>query len=478
MPPSTSLNRPDRMLDIERQLQDAEEKENRFLAIKLLNRLVADHPDKPEYRFRLALKHLQTGDPILAEELLRGCIEDGFDDPMLQINLGHALKAQVRTEEAAEAYRQIALGFDDKTAAAGWWSLADLKNYRFDEQEVVLLQGRTQITEAAPGYRSLMLFALAAAYEQQKRYEDAFMAMSEANLIMSEYRPFRGEQYFELVQSLISKVTEPAPRAAPAEATPVFVVGMPRSGTTLVEQILACHSQVEATDELPFMERFGLGLEETGGYAWALARIGPEQQANFAARYLESVQPRRREGLPYFIDKNPANFLHIGMIRAIFPNAKIINVVRDTLDNAMSMFKQYFHRGNDFSYSLQAIVFYWQGYITLMRHWDALYPGGVLHVSYESLVHEPDTKIAQLLDHCGLQHEDACFRFWESDRPVLTPSASQVRQPMTPKSIGSGQRYEPFIQPHIPALAEITRKAREVFGLNSGGDTQGSSHSS
>jgi len=466
------------MLDIERQLKEAEEKENRFLAIDLLTQYIAEHPDQPEYRYQLAVKHFQTGDPVRAEELLRGCIEDGFEDPRLQLNLGHTLKAQVRTDEAAEAYRKIAMGFDDKIASAGWWSLADLKNYRFTEQELVLLQGRTQITESAPGYRGLMLFALAAAYEQQGRYEDAFMAMSEANLIMSEYRPFRAEQYFELVQSMLREVTEPSPPGQASDATPVFVVGMPRSGTTLVEQILACHSKVEPTDEMPFMERFGLGLEEAGGYAKALARLTPEQQVNFAARYLEQMKPRRREGRPYFIDKNPSNFLHVGMIRAIFPNAKIINVVRDTLDNAMSMFKQYFHRGNDFSYSLQAIVFYWQGYITLMRHWDALYPGGVLHVSYESLVHDPDTKIAQLLDHCGLQHEDACFRFWESDRPVLTPSASQVRQPMTPKSIGSGQRYEPFIQPHIPALAEITRKAREVFGLNSGGDAQGSSHSS
>ena len=329
----------------------------------------------------------------------------------------------------------------------------------------MLLQGRAQITEAAPGYRALMLFALAVAYEQQGRLEDAFIAVSEANLVLAEHRPFRAEQFFKLVQSLVTEVTEPAAPVAYDGPTPIFVVGMPRSGTTLVEQILACHSDVEATDELPFLERFALGLEETGSYARALARFTPEQQENFAARYLERVAPYRRQGLGHFIDKNPANFLHIGLVKAIFPQAKIINVVRDTLDNAMGVFKQYFNRGNDFSYSMQSIIYYWQGYVTLMKHWEELYPGDVLHVSYEAMTRDADGSIGKILDYCGLPREEACFRFWESDRPVLTPSAAQVRNPITDAAVGSGLKYEQFIAPNIPALAEITRKAREVFGF-------------
>ena len=453
------------MNELEQKLRDAEAAEAHFTAIEALEALAAEFPDKPEFRYRLALKCLKVGDAARAEGLLRQCLEEGLEEPLLQVNLGHALKALGRTGEAAEMYRETARGFDDVSAAIASWSLADLKDYRFTEQEAVLLQGRTQITEAAPGYRALMLFALAIAREQQNRTEQAFTAMSEANLILAELRPFRAEQYYQLVQSLVREVREPAPPIGYDGPTPVFVVGMPRSGTTLVEQILASHSDVEATDELPFLERFGLGLEEAGGYAKALARFTPEQQRNFAARYLEQVAPYRARGLGHFIDKNPSNFLHVGLIKAIFPNAKIINVVRDTLDNAMSVFKQYFNRGNDFSYSLQGIIYYWQGYITLMRHWEQLYPGEILHLGYESLVREPEAKIRELLDYCKLPEEAACFRFWESDRPVLTPSASQVRNPISAASIGSGLKYQPFIKPRIPALAEITRKVREVLPL-------------
>ncbi len=453
------------MTELQEQLKQAEDAEAHFEAVKILEQLVAAYPDKPEFRYRLALKHTKTGDPGKAEKLLLECAEAGLQEPMLDINLGHALKALGRSAEAAEAYKRVIAGFDDIRASIAYWSLANLKNYRFEEQEVVLLQGRTQITVANPGYRGLMLFALGAAREQQGRYEEAFMAMSEANLILADHRPFKAEQYFKFVQSLVSEVKTPAPPVDYQGPIPIFIVGMPRSGTTLVEQILASHSDVESTDELPYLTRLGLGLEEAGGYAWALERITPEQQANFAASYLESVESYRNKKTQYFIDKNPSNFLQIGLIKAIFPQAKVINVVRDTLDNTMSMYKQYFHRGNEFSFSIQGIIYYWQGYLTLMRHWEQLYPGEILHLSYESITRDPDQKIAEVLDYCNLPQEEGCFRFYESDRPVLTPSATQVRNPITGKSVGSGLHYQPFIKPHIPALAEITRKAKEILKI-------------
>lgn len=453
------------MTELQQQLKQAEAAEAHFEAVKILEQIAADFPHKPEFRYQLALKLIKTGDPGKAEELLLQCAKEGLDEPMLDVNLGHALKALGRSREAAKAYKRVIAGFDDVSASIAYWSLADLKDYRFGSQETVLLQGRTQITEANPGYRALMLFALGAAREQLGRYEDAFMALSEANLILAEHRPFRAEHFFTLVQSLVSEVKTPAPPVDYQGPTPIFIIGLPRSGTTLVEQVLASHSAVESTDELPYLERLGLGLEEAGGYGRALERFTPEQQSNFAARYLEGVAPYRREQQAFFIDKNPSNFLHIGLIKAIFPQAKIINVVRDTLDNAMSVYKQYFSRGNEFSYSIQGIIYYWQGYLTLMRHWEQLYPGEILHLSYESITREPEQKIAEILDYCDLSHEEACFRFYESDRPVLTPSAAQVRQPVTDKSVGSGLHYQPFIEPHIPALAEITRKAREILKI-------------
>jgi hypothetical protein len=242
-------------------------------------------------------------------------------------------------------------------------------------------------------------------------------------------------------------------------------MGMPRSGTTLVEQILASHSSVEATNELPFLTRMGLEMEMDGGYASALAEFDITRQESCAKDYLAKTKPYRKLDREFFIDKTPDNFLHIGLIRILFPNAKIINVIRDPLDNAIGMYKMYFPHGAEYSFSMEGIIYHWQGYLTLMHHWEQLYPGEVLHLSYEDLVHDPEKKITDVLEYCGLPVEDACFRFYESDRPVLTPSAGQVRNPISAKSVGSGRNYEKYIKTSIPALAEIKRKSREVFGI-------------
>jgi len=453
------------MQDFEENISPPEIAEKHVSAIKSLEELVAKEPDNLDYRFELGLKCLKLGQVERAESLFRSCVESGFDTPKLQLNLGHALKALGRSEEAVVCYKLLIDGFEDDHAAVAYWSLANLKDYRFTDEEIVLLRGRVQTTEAKPGYRGLMLFALGSAREQQGLYHQAYMAMCEANMIMSEHRPFLGDLYGHLVMALSKTTRNRVMPVGTQGPTPIFVVGMPRSGTTLVEQILASHSNVEATDELPYLERIGLELEESGGYAKALSTLSDEQQQNYASRYLKQVAPYRQLKLDYFIDKNPANFLHIGLIKELFPNAKIINVVRDPLDNAMSVFKQYFHRGNEFSYSLAGIVFYWQGYLTLMKHWEQLYPGEVMHLDYEALVNHPEEKITEILEYCGLAVEPECFRFYESDRPVLTPSASQVRNPISARSVGSGKNYEPFLKSVIPALAEIKRKRREVLGV-------------
>jgi len=453
------------MKNIENNLPQSETAEEHFSAIKALEKLVAAEPDNLDHRFKLGLSCLQVGQVERAESLFRSCIESGFDSPKLQLNLGHALKALGRTEEAVACYKGLIEGNDDARAAVAYWSLANMKDYQFSDEETVFLRGRVQTTDAQPGYRGLMLFTLAFAREQQGLYHEAYMAMCEANMILAMHRPFQGEQYGLLVKALSKSgrnLTATPERDGP---TPIFVVGMPRSGTTLVEQILASHSSVEATDELPFLERLAIDLDKSGGYARSLATLSTEQKQNYVNRYLEKVAPYREGHLDYFIDKNPANFLHIGLIKVLFPEAKIINVIRDPLDNAMAVFKQYFNRGNEYSYSLQGIIFYWQGYLTLMKHWEELYPGEIFHLGYEDLVNDPEEKITEILEYCGLPVEPECFRFYESDRPVLTPSASQVRNPITNRAVDSGKKYEKHIKAVIPALAEIKRKCRDVLGV-------------
>ena len=453
------------MKNIEIEFSQSEAAEEHFSAIKKLEDLIAAEPDNLDYRFKLGLNCQQVGQVERAESLFRSCIESGFDSPKLQLNLGHALKALGRGEEAVACYKALIDGHDDARAAVAYWSLANMKDYRFSDEEIVFLRGRIQTTDAQPGYRGLMFFTLAFAREQQGLYHEAYMAMCEANLILAMHRPFRGEQYGLLVKALMKSGRNLLPAAEKEGPTPIFVVGMPRSGTTLVEQILASHSRVEATDELPYLERLAIDLDKSGGYAKSLATLGTEQKRKYANRYLEKVPPYREENLDFFVDKNPANFLHIGLIKILFPQAKIINVIRDPLDNAMAVFKQYFNRGNEYSYSLQGIVFYWQGYLSLMKHWEELYPGEILHLGYEDLVNGSEGKITEILEYCSLPVEPECFRFYESDRPVLTPSASQVRNPISNRAVDSGKKYEKHIKAVIPALAEIKRKCREVLGV-------------
>ena len=454
------------MKDLKDKLKKFEAEEAHFSAIEILEQLAASEPDNLDYRFRLGLKCLRVGQMERAESLLLSCEGTEFDSKKLNLNLGHTMKAMGRSEEAATYYKSLLHGGDDSKAAIAYWSLANLKDYRFSDQEIVYLRGSVQTTKAKPGYRGLMLFALACAREQQSRYEQAYMAMCEANLILSKQRPFYGEQYGKLILSLSKTARNPVTQPQGQGPTPIFIVGMPRSGTTLVEQILASHSSVEATDELSYLERIGLELEQqAGGYTKSLATLSAEQQQYYATRYLDKVEPYRQRKLAYFIDKNPSNFLHIGLIKLLFPEARIINVIRDPLDNAMSVFSQCFNRGNEYSYSMDGIIFYWQGYITLMKHWNELYPGEVLHLDYEALAKHPEEKTTEILEYCGLPVEQNCFRFYDSDRPVLTPSAAQVRKPISTSSLGSGRKYEKYIKTAIPALAELKLKSREVFGI-------------
>ena len=452
--------------NVEHKLDDSMKSRELFPEIERLEALLETEPDNGDYKLQLANAYIDTGQVAAAESILRASIAEGNDVPQVRLILGHALKALGKMDEAAKSYLEVANQEDDAMSAVGYWSIANLKSFKLDDLALTRLRDRVQQSEMGSSARGLMLFTLAAAWEQRENHEAAFMAMSEANLVFASQRPFRADLYGAMIKSMCEKITFPSKLPPIDGPTPIFIVGMPRSGTTLVEQILASHSQVEATDELPFLNRMGLELEQEGGYAEALANMTEERQQSLAGEYLEKAAHYRREGLPFFIDKAPHNFLHIGLIKALFPNAKIINVIRDPLDNAIGVFKMYFGKGAEFSFSLEGIIYYWQGYVTLMNHWNTVYPDGVKHLSYEDLAKNPEAKIEELLEYCELPVEEQCFRFYESDRPVLTPSAGQVRSPISTKSIGSGQKYEKYIKTSIPALAEIKIKSREVFGIS------------
>ena len=345
-----------------------------------------------------------------AELSLHFCLDNNFENTYLYLNLGHVYKAKGQSTKAAEFYQKFIVVNPDN-CAVGYWSLADLKDQKFSEIDKLKMQTLLASNNYSAGNQSLMMFAIARACEQLKDFKQAFEYMNKANGIMATYRPFKAEPYANIIKSLIANGNQSAQLNLQDEVnvTPVFIIGMPRSGTTLVEQILAAHSQVRTTDELPFMERIALELEQAGGYAKSLATMAEPKIAALRSRYLNQVSDyfdkdndnTKQENL-VFIDKNPNNFLHVGLIKTLFPNAKIINVMRDPLDNAMSVFKQHFSNGHDYSYSLPGIAFYWQGYLSLMFHWQNLYKQEIYHLSYEALVAEPELKTHQLLEYCHL----------------------------------------------------------------------------
>jgi tetratricopeptide (TPR) repeat protein len=388
------------------------------------------------------------------------CLKRFGDNARLQLNLGHAYKAKGELALAIGAYQAVAQDPIQKAAVTGLWSLANLKGYGFSNQEVQKLETLSESKDLSLGHQSLAQFALGDHWAQTSAYQRAFTAFEIANQGIAQIRPFPGDQYQNLIKTLIDFVHRVSWTPSEAMAEPIFIVGMPRSGSTLVEQILSAHSQVEATDELMLMGDFARKLEQDGGYATRIRRLQDPAVEDLAERYLRLSAVFRPMNLPIFIDKNPNNFLHIGLIKRLFPKAKIVNVVRDPLDNAISVFKQFFAQGHEYSYSVPGIVFYWQGYLTLMKHWQALFPGQIYHLDYEALVTSPVAEIENLLRYCALTPEPLCFTPHLSERAVMTPSAAQVRNPISTASLGSGLHYKSELLATLPQIAALKHQAK------------------
>lgn len=446
------------------QLCIAEKREDFFAAYRYLVTLVELMPENHGNWFKLGITASKIGLMDEAEKAFNLCHNKGSVEPSVLLNLGHVCKAKGDTAKAAEFYHNyIKAGLDHQ--AVGYWSLADLKNYSFTDTDAKSLKNKLESAQYSNASRSLFLFAQSRVFEQKHDYEQSFTSISEANQLMQELRPFKAGPFSHIIDTLLecTPVKKDKYQSSAPQQTPIFIVGMPRSGTTLTEQILASHSLVEATDELPYMERLALELDMSGGYAKWLARLTDEKLDSLRRQYLSQVAQYFESTPEYFIDKNPNNFLHIGLIKTLFPDAKIVNVIRDANDNAMGVFKQHFSRGHDYSYSLDDIVEYWKCYVELMKHWTDLYAEDIYHLSFERLVHSPDDEIAKLLNYCGLSFEEQCLTFYQSKRTVLTPSASQVRQPMNPKAIGQSQKYQDFMGEHFQQLAGIAEKVKSEF---------------
>lgn len=414
-------------------------------------------------RFKHGTVAMAAGKIDLAEQSFLTCIEHHHELPHLSLNLGHIHKAKGDSNKAVAYYRQF-ISETPAQCGVGYWSMADLKDFSFLVEDKVQIEQLLASDKVNIGNKALLNFALARACEQQKDFNLAFKTMSLANSTFARYRPFKQELFAGMVNSMIRGIGNTFTKALACENfTPIFIVGMPRSGTTLVEQILASHSSVSATDELQYIERIGLELEKSGGYVAQLNTLNNEKRQEYSQSYCNQVQQYFPEYQPIVIDKNPNNFLHIGLIKALFPNAKIINVIRNPLDNGLSVFKQYFSRGHEYSYSMEGIMSYWQGYLALMHHWTKTFGQDIYHLSYEGLTENPEIQIRKLLEYCQLTFEDDCLTFYKSDRVVLTPSVSQVKQPINKRSVNSWQKYEQGVTPYLPRFEQIIKQANALL---------------
>ncbi|MEZ9596900.1 sulfotransferase [Shewanella sp. 10N.261.52.F9] len=442
----------------------AESKERFFEAFDYYQTLSSLLPSDLGIRFKLGMTALQNGNVSIAEQSLRECVDQEFVDKACLLNLAHVYKAKGDTDKAVQLYHQYILQAPEHQST-GYWSLADLKSYQMTEQDRNNIETYLAASNISLASRSLMLFALGRFWEQQQEFNKAYQSMTQANQLLSPARPFKKESFLHIIKSLKTYQANNSIDVAQSNKSqiPIFIVGMPRSGTTLVEQILASHSKVQATDELPYIERIALQLEMSGGYVKNLQALSTEMVSQMRQSYLKEVEPYLDEKAAYFIDKNPNNFLHIGLIKTLFPEAKIINVIRHTTDNAISVFKQHFSRGHDYSYSTEGIEIYWNAYHDIMQHWDRLYGEQLCHVSFETLVNDPETQIRRILDYCSLDFMQECIDFHQSKRTVLTPSAAQVRRPMNVKAIGMRDKYRQAMGKDYHVFEGIAAKVKQYY---------------
>ena len=375
----------------------------------------------------------------------------------LRMSIGHVHKTLGRRRESETAYK-AALEMDPGMAEA-YWSLADLKNYYFSDAEVAAMQGLLTSDKRERSNEAQLHFSIGKALEQRQQYSDAFAYYAKGNALRRLDAPFDIE-HFERRTTRIRTFfnaaffVEHAGKGDPSGA-PIFIVGLPRSGSTLVEQILASHSRVEGTMELPNILNMAREFDDLSasrdGYPESVRTVPAAHLTALGSRYIEETAPLRL-GRERFTDKLPNNFSHVGLIHAILPHATIIDARRHPMDCCFSIFKQHFAEGQTFSYDLNDLGRYYRCYLSLMDHWDVVLPGKVLHLQYEELVREPEVNIRRLLDHCQLPFEAACLSFHQTRRSVRTASAEQVRQPIYTSSVGYWRHFEKQLQPLRQAL--------------------------
>jgi tetratricopeptide (TPR) repeat protein len=421
-------------------------------ALAHIERLSVQDPGDPAHRNLLAACLSLLGDFDRVIALYEGLLTTFHRQPRIWLNYGHALRTVGRQADAVAAYRRcIALAPEIGDA---WWSLANLKVASFSPEDIAAMTAQAGRSGLSAEDRLHLRFALGKALEDQGDYAASFTNYAEGARIRRGEVPYDPDETSERTRASIKLYTEEffSERSGwGCDADdPIFIVGLPRAGSTLIEQILASHSAVEGTMELPDIGFIAQGLGPA--YPGILARQDASALRALGERYIAATRVHRQLGRRFFIDKMPNNFHHFGLIHLILPNARVIDARRHPMGSCFSAFKQHFAQGQAFSYDLTDLGRYYRDYGDLMAHFDAVLPGRVHRVLYEDMVEDVEGEVRRLLDYCGLPFEDACLRFYENSRAVRTVSSEQVRRPIFREGLEQWRRYEPWLDPLKAAL--------------------------
>ena len=422
--------------------------------------LAKAHVDNPQFQSMYAISQLQVGAYAKAVALLDKVLALLPGDSITYTSRGHALKTWGKQAEAIESYRSALK--NNASYGEAYYALSNLKTYQFSDAEIDSMVAIEKNKALTPANSVFLYFALGKAFEDRHDWKESFGYYEKGNRVKKIQISYNAEQ---MTEELLSQrrffnkenIARLAPNGYP-DAAPIFIVGLPRAGSTLLEQILSSHSMVDGTLELPHMLSIAQKLrrkgrqKDSGGYPELIAELSAQERYDLGKQYIDETNIHRGSA-PFFIDKMPNNFRHIGLIKAILPNAKIIDARRHPVACCFSGFKQLFAEGQEFSYSLDDIGQYYNDYVTLMKHWDEVVPKQVLRVQYEKVIANIESQVTAILDYCGLPFESACLEFHKTERAVRTASSEQVRQPLYKSGVDQWQNFEPYLQSLISKLA-------------------------
>jgi len=436
-------------------------------ALEQLGALLKADPRNSAYHNNRAVILSKIGDYQESIDLYERILAVNPRHESIWLSYGHVLATAGRQRDAIAAYRkciELSPGMGD-----AYWSLANLKTFRFDRADLATMRGQLERGDISEVQRCSLEFSLGKGTEDEASYAESMQWYLAANARRRKHEIYHADEVAAFVSRSKALFTKDffAGRSdfGAAAADPIFVVGMPRAGSTLVEQILASHSAVEGTMELPNIISMAAELGSVADarsderpYPGVLARLDAATTRRLGEEYLEETRIQRKTQRPFFIDKMPNNFLHVGLICLILPNAKIIDARRHPMACCFSAFKMQFSDGHRFSYDLHELGDYYRLYVEYMQHFDAVLPGRIHRVHHESMVDDTETEVRKLLDYCGLEFEPDCLRFHENKRPVRTPSAQQVRRPIYRDGLDHWRNFEAWLGPLADALGDALVK--------------------